>query len=88
VRAPHACEIPSACLQELHPLEWQKSRLDALYNAAIVADKNAKLSVFATRPGVRSPLFNWIVVCPAFPSNPVPCRLLSWNRARICTFPV
>ena len=29
--------------------------------------QNAKLSVFATRPGIRSPVFNWIVVC--FPTS-------------------
>ena len=32
--------------------------------------QNAKLSVFATRPGIRSPLFNWIVV------SSHPCRVL------------
>ena len=35
--------------------------MDALYQAAVVADQNAKLSVFATRPGIRSPFFNWLV---------------------------
>lgn len=44
------------------PINVQRMRLDALYKAAIVADQNAKLSVFATRPGIRSPVFNWIVV--------------------------
>ncbi|KDD76971.1 hypothetical protein H632_c51p0 [Helicosporidium sp. ATCC 50920] len=33
-------------------------RLDAAYEAALVADKNAKLSIFATRPAIFSPLFN------------------------------
>ncbi|EIE19977.1 aquaporin-like protein [Coccomyxa subellipsoidea C-169] len=39
----------------------QRLRLDALYRAVVIADQNAKLSVFATRPGIRSPFFNWIV---------------------------
>jgi glycerol uptake facilitator-like aquaporin len=28
--------------------------------AAVVADQNAKLSIFATRPAIYSPLFNFI----------------------------
>lgn len=28
--------------------------------AAVVADKNAKLSIFATRPAIYSPMFNFI----------------------------
>ncbi|BDA51295.1 probable glycerol uptake facilitator protein [Coccomyxa sp. Obi] len=43
------------------PIDVPKARLDALYKAAVVADQNAKLSVFATRPAIRSPIFNWIV---------------------------
>lgn len=43
------------------PIDVQRLRLDALYKAAIVADQNTKLSVFATRPAIRSPVFNWIV---------------------------
>ncbi len=35
-------------------------RIDALYQAAITADQNAKLSVFATRPAIPSPIFNWL----------------------------
>jgi glycerol uptake facilitator-like aquaporin len=31
-----------------------------LLQAAVVADRNAKLSVFATRPAIYSPLFNFI----------------------------
>lgn len=31
-----------------------------LLQAAVVADQNAKLSVFATRPAIYSPLFNFI----------------------------
>ena len=41
--------------------------------------QNAKLSVFATRPGIRSPVFNWIVAssspaspaCVMLPGEPV-----------------
>eukprot|EP00884_Botryococcus_braunii_P010872 jgi/Botrbrau1/19787/Bobra.0124s0035.1 len=35
-------------------------RIDALFQAAITADQNAKLSVFATRPAIPSPIFNWL----------------------------
>lgn len=38
----------------------QKQRAQALYEAAVVADQNAKLSIFATRPAIYSPLFNFI----------------------------
>lgn len=31
-----------------------------LLQAAVVADQNAKLSIFATRPAIYSPLFNFI----------------------------
>ncbi len=50
------------------PIDVQRLRLDALYKAATIADQNAKLSVFATRPSIRSPVFNWIAVRP-------PCRI-------------
>ena len=45
-------------------MDVQRLRLDALYKAATIADQNAKLSVFATRPSIRSPVFNWIAVRP------------------------
>lgn len=41
--------------------EAHQHREDALYQAALIADQNAKLSIFATRPGIRSPFFNWLV---------------------------
>lgn len=41
-------------------LNSTKKRLDQLYDAAVVADKNAKLSIFATRPAIYSPLFNFL----------------------------
>ncbi|KAK9817882.1 hypothetical protein WJX72_003653 [[Myrmecia] bisecta] len=37
-----------------------RKRLDAAYEAAIRADQNAKLSIFATRPAIPAPLFNWL----------------------------
>jgi glycerol uptake facilitator-like aquaporin len=37
-----------------------KVRLDALFEAATIADQNAKLSVFATRPAINAPIFNWL----------------------------
>ncbi|KAK2078693.1 hypothetical protein QBZ16_003533 [Prototheca wickerhamii] len=39
-------------------LEARRARADALFQAAIVADQNAKLSIFATRPAIWSPFFN------------------------------
>uniref|UniRef100_A0A383VRT2 Aquaporin n=1 Tax=Tetradesmus obliquus TaxID=3088 RepID=A0A383VRT2_TETOB len=38
----------------------EKQRANALYQAAVVADQNAKLSIFATRPAIYSPLYNFI----------------------------
>lgn len=38
----------------------KQKRIDTLYAAAIQADQNAKLSVFATRPAIPSPIFNWL----------------------------
>lgn len=40
--------------------EEEKQRIMALYQAAVIADQNAKLSVFTTRPAVYAPPFNWI----------------------------
>jgi len=57
-------------------VEPRQTRLNALYDAAIVADENAKLSVFCTRPGIRSPVFNWIVVSsPLIPLGQVTGKL-------------
>lgn len=39
-------------------VEARRARADALFQAAIVADQNAKLSIFATRPAIWSPVFN------------------------------
>ncbi|KAL4444176.1 hypothetical protein ABPG75_011913 [Micractinium tetrahymenae] len=36
------------------------SKQSALYDAAIVADQNAKLSIFATRPAIYTPVFNFL----------------------------
>lgn len=42
----------------LHREEARRAR--ALYSAALVADQNLKLSIFATRPAISAPLFNLI----------------------------
>lgn len=44
------------------PQGARRARLDALYQAAVRADQNGKLSIFATRPAIPSVFFNWIVV--------------------------
>lgn len=41
-------------------LEKRQEHLDKLYEAAVVADRNVKLSIFATRPAIYSPLFNFL----------------------------
>jgi hypothetical protein len=41
-------------------LEQRQQHLDKLYEAAVVADRNVKLSIFCTRPAIYSPLFNFI----------------------------
>jgi hypothetical protein len=41
-------------------LESKKESLDQLYKAAVTADQNAKLSIFATRPAIYSPIFNFL----------------------------
>ena len=35
-------------------------RLDKLYDASVIADQNAKLSIFATRPAIYTPIFNFL----------------------------
>ena len=43
------------------PHEPSKSHhLCELYTAAKVADENAKLTAFTTRPAIFSPVFNWL----------------------------
>ena len=43
-----------ACLAT--PLLFLQDRADRLLNAATIADQNAKLSVFCTRPAIYSPV--------------------------------
>ena len=38
----------------------RRQRLDKLYDASIIADQNAKLSIFATRPAIYNPFFNFL----------------------------
>eukprot|EP00798_Chlamydomonas_sp_ICE-L_P003197 gene3197-13216_t len=40
--------------------ELERNRVMALYEAAVIADQNVKLSVFTTRPAIYSPPFNWL----------------------------
>ena len=40
--------------------EQQRQHVEQLYAAAVIADQNAKLSVFTTRPAVYAPPFNWL----------------------------
>eukprot|EP00475_Leptophrys_vorax_P000738 TRINITY_DN10409_c0_g1_i5.p1 TRINITY_DN10409_c0_g1~~TRINITY_DN10409_c0_g1_i5.p1 ORF type:complete len:513 (-),score=140.87 TRINITY_DN10409_c0_g1_i5:1457-2845(-) len=43
-----------------HPLvEKERERIQRLYEAAVEADKKAKLSIFATRPAIYSPFWNF-----------------------------
>lgn len=48
--------------EKLEPLVVQKKqeKLDRLYDAAIIADQNAKLSIFCTRPAIFAPVFNFM----------------------------
>lgn len=41
-------------------IQQRRDHLDRLYDAALVADQNAKLSIFATRPATYSPAFNFL----------------------------
>lgn len=41
-------------------IEQRQQHLDKLYEAAVVADQNVKLSIFCTRPAIYSPLFNFL----------------------------
>ena len=38
----------------------KKHHLCELYTAAKIADENAKLTAFTTRPAIFSPVFNWL----------------------------
>ena len=41
-------------------VDKKEEQLDKLYDAAVVADQNVKLSIFATRPAIYSPIFNFL----------------------------
>lgn len=41
-------------------VERRQEKLDRLYDAAIVADQNVKLSIFATRPAIYAPALNFL----------------------------
>ncbi|KAF6255239.1 aquaporin-like protein [Scenedesmus sp. NREL 46B-D3] len=56
---PHVCFADGSCYDE-GAVEAEQHRASALYQAAVVADQNAKLSVFATRPAIYSPLYNFL----------------------------
>ena len=38
----------------------KKANFEKLYKASVIADQNAKLSIFATRPALYSPFFNFL----------------------------
>ena len=40
--------------------EEHRAHLDQVYQGALIADRNAKLSIFCTRPAIYAPIFNWI----------------------------
>ena len=68
----------SARCKQQRPEDARRARLDALYQAAVRADQNGKLSIFATRPAIPSVFFNWVVVgaCPLpwHALRAAPCR--------------
>jgi glycerol uptake facilitator-like aquaporin len=41
-------------------VEQRRQHLEKLYEAAVVADRNVKLSIFCTRPAIYSPPFNFL----------------------------
>ncbi len=67
----HSCCADQTASQTLHLLlalqeanlavavVREQQRTDALFAAALEADRNAKLSIFATRPAIYSPLWNF-----------------------------
>lgn len=48
------------CQQEDDTSRKQRKHVEELYHAAVVADQNAKLSAFTTRPAINAPPFNWL----------------------------
>jgi len=42
-------------------IEKRRQQLESLYDAAVIADQNVKLAIFATRPAIYSPPFNFLV---------------------------
>eukprot|EP00879_Flechtneria_rotunda_P012021 GHRR01012555.1.p1 GENE.GHRR01012555.1~~GHRR01012555.1.p1 ORF type:complete len:447 (+),score=108.93 GHRR01012555.1:2005-3345(+) len=51
---------PCGVMFASNALERERQRANALYKAAVEADQNAKLSIFATRPAIYAPLYNFI----------------------------
>lgn len=47
------------CAYEKH-IKKHEDRVDRLYSAAIVADQNAKLTIFCTRPAIYTPILNFV----------------------------
>lgn len=41
-------------------VDHMSSKLDKMYECAVIADQNSKLSIFATRPAINTKLFNFI----------------------------
>jgi len=41
-------------------IEKRRQHLEELYDAAVIADQNVKLSIFCTRPAIYSPPFNFL----------------------------
>ena len=58
--APRASAAAAAAAQNHPAVNSRRHRLDKLYDAAVVADQNAKLSIFSTRPAIYSPFFNFL----------------------------
>ena len=56
----HQSELGNNVIQNDSRLQQRREHLDRLYDAALVADQNAKLSIFATRPATYSPAFNFL----------------------------
>ena len=65
-------------------LKWGLSYESSLLKADwwLCCLQNAKLSVFATRPGIRSPVFNWIVASSS-PASPA-CVNAAWGTRADC----
>lgn len=55
------CEMQAARTKSNMAVYIEEDRkAKALYDAAVIADQNSKLSIFATRPAISSPVFNFI----------------------------